>query len=127
MFFTIILEEVKAARETNLIQKELTKSKSDSDYEAKTSQLTFTEGSENNFNSEAKDSSHIILQNITISDISDIIIDDLKADFLKINNNSLSIHLLGTHHITKDIAMKHNEEKLKNPSTPLIKSYHPFK
>ncbi|GBB99156.1 hypothetical protein RclHR1_34300001 [Rhizophagus clarus] len=41
--------------------------------------------------------------------------------------SSLSTHLSGTHHITKDIAMKHNEEELKNLSTSSIKSHHPFK
>ncbi|CAG8681191.1 11808_t:CDS:1, partial [Funneliformis mosseae] len=49
------------ARKANLTQKELTESESDSDYEAKTSQLTFIEGSKNNFNSKAKNSNHIIL------------------------------------------------------------------
>jgi len=170
-----ILEEAEAAREENLTQKELTESESDSDYEAETSQLTLTEGSENDSNGEAEDSSHVILQDITISDVSDIIMDDLETDFLEINKkskrkpptkitrpktswvwrffkfnedntkvicqikgcgkmlswcgspSSLSTHLSGTHHITKDIAMKHNEEELKNPSTPSIKSHHPFK
>jgi hypothetical protein len=41
--------------------------------------------------------------------------------------SSLSAHLSGTHHITKDIAMKHQEEELKNPSTPYIKPHNPSK
>ncbi|CAG8714329.1 4305_t:CDS:1, partial [Funneliformis caledonium] len=64
----------------------LTESESDSDYEAKTSQLKFTERSKNDSNSKTKDSSYVILQDIIISDISNIIINDLEADFLEINN-----------------------------------------
>jgi hypothetical protein len=40
--------------------------------------------------------------------------------------SSLSTHLSGTHQITKDIAMKRQEEELKNPA-PSIKPYSPIK
>ncbi|GBC05852.1 hypothetical protein RclHR1_06480002 [Rhizophagus clarus] len=43
------------------------------------------------------------------------------------SSSSLLTHLSGTHHITKDIAIKYNEKELKNPSTSSIKSHHPFK
>ena len=40
--------------------------------------------------------------------------------------SSLSTHLSGTHGITKEIAMKHQEEELKNPSESSIIPYnHP--
>src|SRR3989337_1642200 len=41
--------------------------------------------------------------------------------------SSLLTHLSGTHNITKEISMKHQEEELKNPITPAIKPHHPFK
>jgi len=41
--------------------------------------------------------------------------------------SSLSTHLIGTHKITKEIAMKHHENELKNPPIPIFKPHHPSK
>ncbi|GBC05855.1 hypothetical protein RclHR1_06480005 [Rhizophagus clarus] len=79
-----ILKEAEAVRKANLIQKELIESESGSDYEVETNQLILTKGNENDSNGEVKNSNHVILQDITISNIFDIIMDDLEADFLEI-------------------------------------------
>jgi hypothetical protein len=149
------------------------KSENDSDYDAETSHLTIQE-SEIDSNYEADDS-HELLQDITTlsTDISNIILDDIEAEFLEISKqskqqrkpqiktrrpktswvwkffelnedntkatcqisgcnkmltwcgspSSLSAHLSGTHGITKEIAMKHQEEELKNPPEPSIIPY----
>src|SRR5256884_7878896 len=147
----------------NLAQDVIEEGENDSDYNAETSHLIIQEKSEIDSDYEA-DGSHVLLQDITTlsADISNIIIDDIKVEFLEISKqsrrpptkirrpktswvwkffelnkdntkticqisgcnkmliwcgspSSLSTHLSGTHGITKEIAMKHQEEELKNP------------
>src|SRR5581483_5109128 len=164
----------------NLARDVIEESENDSNYNAETSEtshLIIQEESEIDSDYEADDS-HVLSQDIaTLSvDSSNIIIDDLKAEFLEISKmpkqprrpptktrrpktswvwkffelnkdntkaicqisgcnkmltwcgspSSLSTHLSGTHGITKEIAMEHQEEELKNPSKSSIIPYnHP--
>ncbi|CAG8723002.1 21194_t:CDS:2 [Rhizophagus irregularis] len=121
-------------------------SEDDSVYEVETSHLTI-EKSENDPDYEAKDS-HVLLQDITtlsanISNIEYLEISkqskQQKAstkirrpkiswvwqffEFNKNNTKAVSTHLSDAHGITKEIAMKHDEEELKNPPESSIKPY----
>jgi hypothetical protein len=156
-------KEAEAVKE-NLAQDVI--EESENDYDTEISHITIQEGSETDPDYETENS-HELLQDVTTlsSDFSNIIIDDINAEFLGIdkqskqperpptktrrpktswvwkffvldNDNvkaicqisgcnkmlawcgspsSLSVHLF-THGITKEIAMKFQEDELKNPS-----------
>ncbi|CAB4415605.1 unnamed protein product [Rhizophagus irregularis] len=136
----------------NLAQDVIEESEDDSVYEVETSHLTIEE-SENDPDYEAKDSHVLLQDITTLSaDISNITIDDIEAEYLEISkqskqqkastkirrpkiswiwqffepnkdNTKAVCQISGAHGITKEIAMKHDEEELKNPPESSIKPY----
>ncbi|CAB5349854.1 unnamed protein product [Rhizophagus irregularis] len=132
----------------NLAQDVIEESEDDSVYEVETSHLTIEE-SENDPDYEAKDTEYLEISKQSKQQKASTKIRRPKTSwvwqFFELNKDntkaicqisgcekmltwcgspsSLATHLSGAHGITKEIAMKHDEEELKNPPESSIKPY----